>query len=1216
MADRKEYEMLFRLSAQLGSNYSSSWKKAQAEVASMQKELEALSKTQSNIAAYQKQQQALETTRNKLTLLKKEYDNIQKEMSETGTYSADLENKLLRKQQQIEKTTSSITSQEAKLRALDGALTEAGVDTSKLTDENKRLASEYDQLKTKQEEAADGAEGFGSEAVAAFGAVQQALIAAGITAALKQIYDGLADCAQASIEFESAMTGVSKTTDLSDSELAALSEEIKSLSTEIPVTTNELAEIGEVAGQLGIEKENLLDFTTVMSELSTATTMTADSAATLLAQFANITQMDPEYYSNLASAIVDLGNNYATTEQKITEMSQGIAASASLAGMSEADMVALSAAVTSLGIETEMGSTAMNKLISDLLTAVETGDKLEDFASIAGMSADEFAQAWGDDAVTALQSFVVGLSDTERNGKSATVALTDLGITETRMQRMILSLSNSGDLLNRTLTTANTAWDENTALTTEAEKRYATTQSQLILMQNAYNNLKIAVGDNYTPALQKLYAVAAKVLEGVTEFVQKHPALVKAVTVFVAIIGTAILALTAYAAIAKIAAVASALLTAAIPGVNIIMAVVAGVAALTAGIVALASATSEAESEADGLTATSKEQYYKLQELQAEYEEVCSTLGETSYEAQSLKWEIDDLSAEYESGKQTLEDYKAAHEELMQSYSEMSDSHTEAYEELDTESQSVTSLINKLEELAATTETATENKQAILAIIEALNEEVPELALSYDDVVSSAGNFAGSLREIAKAQADAAMMEEKWAEYVERAGKSESLKVDYESLQDQAAAAQQQFDDAKAAYDEAVSLYQYDTSGWGMYFGTKEEAEAYDEARENLEYYNTALDESTAAYEENEAALSDLEGEFQAFDEAQSSTEDLNEAISSVTERVTDLTDAYNEAYTAALDSIQGQYSLWDSAAQVVATSADTINSALESQITYWQDYNTNLSNLGDRSADIEGLGDMIASFADGSSDSVNAIAGMAQASDEDLAAMVQNWQSLQEEQKTTADSLADLETDFTASMDALQLELETTISEMNLNSEAVESGKNTIQGFIDGAENMLPSVQAAYASLGQAAIDALNDKLEIHSPSRVFELSGEMSGAGYIKGAQSMETETKQAMSDYAGAAADAFTADSMELVALAPQLLSYLYGAKGGGGGASSAEAYTVQSGGVTISVQYNIEAGATENPEKLRAVLEQNNESLRALIIETMADLEENRERTRKV
>ena len=100
MASRKEYEMLFQLNAQLGSNYSNTFSKAQREIAQMQEKVKALSKTQSDIAAFQKQQNAVENTRSKLAVLQQQYDNIQKEMKETEGYSSALENKLLAKQKE------------------------------------------------------------------------------------------------------------------------------------------------------------------------------------------------------------------------------------------------------------------------------------------------------------------------------------------------------------------------------------------------------------------------------------------------------------------------------------------------------------------------------------------------------------------------------------------------------------------------------------------------------------------------------------------------------------------------------------------------------------------------------------------------------------------------------------------------------------------------------------------------------------------------------------------------------------------------------------------------------------------------------------------------------------------------------------------------------------------------------------------------------------
>ena len=132
------------------------------------------------------------------------------------------------------------------------------------------------------------------------------------------------------------------------------------------------------------------------------------------------------------------------------------------------------------------------------------------------------------------------------------------------------------------------------------------------------------------------------------------------------------------------------------------------------------------------------------------------------------------------------------------------------------------------------------------------------------------------------------------------------------------------------------------------------------------------------------------------------------------------------------------------------------------------------LTTIRESAGDIEGLNEVIASFADGSDESVAAIAGMAAASDEDLRAMVKNYQELQKAQSETADAIAEFKTNFTEQMDELQRELAEDIEAMNLSSEAAESGRSTIQGFIDAAEEEMPRVQAAYARLGYAAANAM----------------------------------------------------------------------------------------------------------------------------------------------
>ena len=183
---------------------------------------------------------------------------------------------------------------------------------------------------------------------------------------------------------------------------------------------------------------------------------------------------------------------------------------------------------------------------------------------------------------------------------------------------------------------------------------------------------------------------------------------------------------------------------------------------------------------------------------------------------------------------------------------------------------------------------------------------------------------------------------------------------------------------------------------------------------------------------------------------------------------------AYKTDHCGICESVSGQYDLWDTAEKIVATSASSINSALESQITYWDSYNQNLESLNARAADIDGLSAVIASFADGSKDSVNAIAGMASASDADLAKMVQNYQELQEAQKTTSESMADLETGMSNAMDEIAQNVADSVADMNLSDEAKESAQATIQGFVDGAEGMLPRVQTVFSKIASDASTAL----------------------------------------------------------------------------------------------------------------------------------------------
>lgn len=934
---------------------------------------------------------------------------------------------------------------------------------------------------------ADSAESFGSRATQAVDAVSSVLAAAGISAALKEIKEGFDECVQASMDFESAITGVAKTTDLTDEELADMSDAIKAMSTEIPASTTEIAAVAEAAGQLGIQKDALLDFTRVMTMLGTATNMTAEDAATALARFANITGMSADNYDRLGAVIVDLGNNFATTESEITQMGTRLASGGKLAGLTEPQIMALAAAMSSVGIEAEAGGTAMTQTLNAIEKAVATGeDSLQSFADVAGMSADSFAGMWNTDALGALTAFIRGLGNLDEQGESAVLVLEDLGLTGIRQSNMLKSLALAADQMDSAVQTANTAWDENIALTNEANKRYATTQSKLDMMQNAYNNLKVAVGDAFTPALRDAYDAGTDVLNVLGEFVQENPALVKGVATFTGVVGGATVALTAYAAISKVIK-APDMATMFGGAVGPIMLGVTAVAALTAGIVALSDASKDdAVPSVRELTEAARELDSAMSDARAACDDTVTTTEASANVANNYIDRLDELNSLSKLSAEQQREYHGILVMLTQTVPDLAN-----YIDLETDT-----INGGTEALRANTQAWKDN-----AIAQAYQEQLTEIYSKNADVLIEAEKNKIGLRDA----------EGKLA--VAQKAQNDEFERQNQLYQEANQKVQEYYEETGLVTDANMWLGETtDELNWKL----EQNAQAVMEAQDAVDAYQKAIDKDNDALQaaQDEIALAEeaVQNLTTATEDSTTATEDasrgygeLNTEISSVKERVEALQQAYQEAYKAAAESVQGQYALWQQADSIVATSASSINSNLQGQITHWQTYNDNLASLRDRAGDIEGLTEMIGSFADGSSDSVNAVAGMAAASDEELAAMVESWNKLREEQNKAAEDIADFRTGFSETMDAISGDLEATIDDMDLGTEAAEAGRATIQGFIDGATGMLPTVQSAYSQLGYAALAALSRNVQNNNS---VASSRRMSGfSRYASGTTSAET-------------------------------------------------------------------------------------------------------------
>lgn len=392
--------------------------------------------------------------------------------------------------------------------------------TTKKTDQSSESSKKDAEAKKKQ---ADAAEKVGT-AMTIFGAATVAALGATTKAAM---------------DWESAWAGVTKTVDGSPEQMAAVEEELRELARTLPATHTEIAAVAEAAGQLGVAREDVVAFTKTMIDLSETTNLTADDAATAIAQFMNVMGTAGDDVDNLGAALVALGNDGASTEAEIISMAQRISGAGKLVGASEADVLALANALASVGIQAELGGGVTSRVLQRMYADVMNGgDSLQALADVAGTSSKEFADAFKADPIRAMDMMVKGLSQVKDEGGNVVETMKDIGIKGTEETGVILRLAGAGDLLSESLDLGSEAWAKNTALAEEASKRYETTESKV---QVAWNNIKDASID----AGASILPVVAGIAESVSGLAQTYgdlPTPVQtALTGMVGIVGVAAL---------------------------------------------------------------------------------------------------------------------------------------------------------------------------------------------------------------------------------------------------------------------------------------------------------------------------------------------------------------------------------------------------------------------------------------------------------------------------------------------------------------------------------------------------------------------------------------------------------------------------------------------------------------------------------------------------
>ena len=1007
-------------------------------------------------------------------------------LAKASTEAAEAMRELEKAQQEadeaLEAYNQTMASGTSDLNQLEAAAERAGHAAENLAEANGRASEATEELSNASEQAAEEAEGAGNKGTDAIGAVAGALAAAGITAKVMEIAGAVYELAGSFSEAEKTIVGATGATGRELDELMSNSLDVYASSS----------------------AENLNEVAAGMMNVKTATGLTGDAleeATDAALVLNNVLRYEVSESSRTAGALM---KNFGVSAQEAYNL---IAIGAQNGADKNGDLLDVlneySAQYSALGLSAEeFVSSLVDGAEAGVFSVDKVGDAVKEFNirakdgsdttaeafELLGMNADVMSEkfaAGGDTARTAFFEVVNALESMDDPMAKNAAAVGLFGTQYEDLEATVLPVLSG--IEGGTL-------DMYDAVGTLAEGA----QSMGDEWQAAGNSIKAAFGAAITPAVSAGSSALAGFVQGVGEFLQEHPAVTKAITAIGVGLGVVVAGFALYAAGTAVATAATALFgTTLSAAIWPITAIAAAIAAVTAAALFLVDAFQEDLGEVEGLTATTREQYYELQDLNAEYEEACEKYGETSEEALRLKYQVDDLTASYEANKQTVEEFTAEVDALVQSHDELISSYEEGMATIDQNEVGTLSLIQKLEDLASTTNRTAAQEEQMKAVIDQLNTDLPELALSYDDVASSTEKSIEAMKQAAEAQAEQERQAEQKQAYVDLLKEQANLEEEIAKAEENVRLEQERMDNM---------------SGWDHFWTGGE--------WDDLEAYQAALDELNAAYAENQAALQGIEDDWagvaEAAEEAAESPSSYEEAVSiayeNVRAKVEELCAAYDEAYQAALESFEGQFGLFDEAEADMDATVANAQAALDSQLAYWESYSANVETLKNTSAEDLGVTQenyeaLMAYAQSGSEEAAGLAASMAEAinsgNTEAVAALAETVGQVQAAKETAAAAVADWQTDFTAQMNAIEQEMQDTINGMDLSEEASAAASSTINSYanqIRAGKNGAVSAAREVASAVTSALSSANATIHVNVTS-----SGSV--AGHAKGTTNAES-------------------------------------------------------------------------------------------------------------
>lgn len=1012
---------------------------------------------------------AYEAATQKLASYGDEVDKNSDEYKEAQANAEKLRNEIIKHQAALnkaEKDVSNYGSQLARaqidLNNLDDAVAENDRLLAEASASADHCATSIDRYGNAVEEASDGT----NQAASAVDALSAAMVAGGIKQKAEEISAALLECADASAAFETSIAKVYTLADESVVSQTAMKEQIVSIASEYGQAATDIGEAVYNALSAGVDTANALDFVRQSTQLSIAGFTDAATSVDVLTTVLNSYQMSADQTEAVASKLVKTQDLGKVSVDQLGKVFGRIIPSAAAYSVNLDNISSAYALMTANGINAENTTTYLSTMMDEL------ADSGSDVAGILkNQTGKSFSELMASGSTLGDVLDILGKSV---NGDST--AFSNLWSSATA-GRGALALFNAGaEKFNSTL---NVMANSSGSVAANYQKMAATSEFASQRVQVAAQNLKIAVGDQLNPVLNKLKSAGADVLNVAADWVSQNPTVISAVTGLVTALSALATGLSAIM-VAKAAAKAMEALNIALLG-NPAVLIATGVVALGVALATFVAQAQEANAEVEALTASSRALSDTVSESNQAYEDTATSIAATS-----------ELLGDYIAQLETLEAQGLSTNEQQEAYAQIVDKINALLPELNIAIDEQTGLIvggtDALKEQADAWEQAalkeaayTRYKADIVAMADAEYElQVNTKLLA--DAETDLGNVQTRLSEITARQT--AIVEE------------------YDRIQDSATMSAQE--QRNALYALKVEYEQLTFEKNALTEAEKEATAEVDKYNQAIETCNKTIEEQTPIVKAATAAYEDMGG---VIEEASGAVaEGTSNMADSASGSLSSLAEEYRSLKASATDSLEKQFGLFEKASVKSSVSTKDMIANLRSQKKAFEDYATNLTLAMERGIDIG----LVQKLSDGTTESMGILQELVNATDEDIEAINTAFRENLDAKggvATAMDGVADIIAEEIRKTEKLAL------------AGSYEVGVNVGQGYANGILSQKTAVANASIALGEVSKRNLQTTMQVRSPSRVTTWIGEMTGEGFVVGQRKKIPEVTAAASDLGNA-------------------------------------------------------------------------------------------------